>query len=537
MAAGRVGRYLRCALVGLSEEVLCSLLAYRIAYLIVLFSSPPQHNPINTLHGLSFPHVTSAILMASVADGRCAFIVPKKNRQCPMQARAGQAYCAEHLAAAGATAAAAAAASARAPEPRVQCPYGNHTVPASQLHRHIPKCSDYKLLQKQRADPAHVPGINAGPGPPAALPDAPPELADRKGRVNTSTMRRLALAVHLGPTAFSALLARIEAAAATVEASSGPTRRSVLFPDSAVAAAATAGAADTTGHRPSHPKHCAQQASIVGNMEAAGLMERPKDTTFIEFGAGKGYLTAMLADCWPDAGRLVMMDVRGFKLVADRGLRDREMARVRCDAADFEPTGALGPTPRPLWVAHGKHLCGAATDLTLRCVLRHLKTNKEEDKAMPRVMGLAVATCCHHRCCWEHYVGQDVLAEMGFTPEEFELMSYMAGWALCGHGAPGEDGDGEGDGEGAGDSYNEVEDKTDEGEDEERTGKDGDWRPHFTLSRRARMAAGRHCKRLIDWGRLEALQRGGFAAEDVIYCDPEVSGENRLILATAPPPA
>ena len=44
------------------------------------------------------------------------------------------------------------------------------------------------------------------------------------------------------------------------------------------------------------------------------------------------------------------------------------MVRLRCDIGDFHPEGV--PAIRDSaagWVAMGKHLCGGATDLMLRC--------------------------------------------------------------------------------------------------------------------------------------------------------------------------
>ncbi len=41
--------------------------------------------------------------------------------------------------------------------------------------------------------------------------------------------------------------------------------------------------------------------------------------------------------------------------------------------------------------------------------------------------GVAVATCCHHRCSWNHYVNPAFFLKLGFTPVEFELISWMAG--------------------------------------------------------------------------------------------------------------
>ena len=47
------------------------------------------------------------------------------------------------------------------------------------------------------------------------------------------------------------------------------------------------------------------------------------------------------------------------------------MQRLRCDIGDFEPAGVSAlQEAAARWVAHGKHLCGGATDLTLRCCVR-----------------------------------------------------------------------------------------------------------------------------------------------------------------------
>lgn len=51
----------------------------------------------------------------------------------------------------------------------------------------------------------------------------------------------------------------------------------------------------------------------------------------------------------------------------------------------------------------------------------------QETGDRPRNQGLAVATCCHHRCSWNHYVHPEFFLDLGFTPQEFELVSWMAG--------------------------------------------------------------------------------------------------------------
>ena len=96
------------------------------------------------------------------------------------------------------------------------------------------------------------------------------------------------------------------------------------------------------------------------------------------------------------------------------------------------------------WVAFGKHLCGAATDFTLRsCAREHRKRlqhgqqqgggqQQQAAGAAPGgVRGLAVATCCHHRCSWRHFVAQEVMLQQGFSPQEFEVIAWMTGRDTC----------------------------------------------------------------------------------------------------------
>ncbi len=71
-----------------------------------------------------------------------------------------------------------------------------------------------------QAQPCYCEGINEGPGPDVALPEAPPEFADRKGRTDTDGARRAAYAASLGPEGFAQLLARIDRAHAQVSTAS-----------------------------------------------------------------------------------------------------------------------------------------------------------------------------------------------------------------------------------------------------------------------------------------------------------------------------
>lgn len=82
---------------------------------------------------------------------------------------------------------------------------------------------------------------------------------------------------------------------------------------------------------------------------------------------------------------------------------------------------------RPEWplletVGTAKHLCGAATDLGLRC----LERIKDKSK-----ISLCFATCCHHRCDWTQLVGRSILTEIGAcsSATDFQVLCNHAGWA------------------------------------------------------------------------------------------------------------
>merc|ERR1712078_789655 len=84
---------------------------------------------------------------------------------------------------------------------------------------------------------------------------------------------------------------------------------------------------------------------------------------------GRGYVGAMLAE----AGKVrhcVLNDVRSYRNKADRVLRKGGAARgerATCDLKDFCLAEMESLQDRRCVVV-GKHLCGGATDLALRCI-------------------------------------------------------------------------------------------------------------------------------------------------------------------------
>ena len=80
---------------------------------------------------------------------------------------------------------------------------------------------------------------------------------------------------------------------------------------------------------------------------------------------------------------------------------------------------------RPDWplntvVGTAKHLCGAATDLGIRCL------HSVHDRCR---VSMVFATCCHHRCSWAQLAGKSYLADLGVTESIFRELIAFAGWA------------------------------------------------------------------------------------------------------------
>lgn len=184
---------------------------------------------------------------------------------------------------------------------RVLCPYDpkqSHMVLESELEKHKFRCPNYRLLLADRAQPYYRQDANSGPPCEPPLPEAPPELADGRGQTGTARARRHAHAAVLGEQGFNRMLARIEAAAAALCPPGGLPLRALGADGgeaSAAASAAAAAAASGAGLAAGGERMVMQQASIVGNMRVAGLLEQAEARTFVEMGAGKGYLSFALA--------------------------------------------------------------------------------------------------------------------------------------------------------------------------------------------------------------------------------------------------
>lgn len=308
---------------------------------------------------------------------------------------------------------------------------------------------------------------------------------------------------------------------------------------------------------PFQEKHAIQQASILGNLENLGIIGGPESISkanlhseymngsahgeereqmkshlkVVEFGAGRGYLTHMLSDCY-GINDIVLVERRSYKFKADRTLRQMEaviLERLRIDIEDLK-LDAVESLKGFHYAAVGKHLCGPATDLALRCCLNEQNCNKNVSEETntggnrPYIKGLAIATCCHHLCQWKSYVNKLFFINLGFTREEFCAVTWLTSWAV----------DGEHCSE-ASDHSNGAKLGTNlkvcnTTEDAVNVHDAGD--TIRCLKPAARAILGLKCKELLDTGRLIWLRELGLSAKLVNYVPAKVSPENRLLLAS-----
>ncbi|XP_024426160.2 tRNA:m(4)X modification enzyme TRM13 homolog isoform X2 [Desmodus rotundus] len=442
----------------------------------------------------------------SPAEGRCGYYVAKKKRFCRMVVAAGKRFCGEH----------AGAAEEENARKRILCPLDpKHTVYEDQLAKHLKKCN---AREKPKPD-FFVEDINAG-------------LKDE-----TETPEQLVPISSLPEEQLGNLITKLKKASAALhDALTDPKNG-----DSAT-------------------KHLKQQASILGNIEKLKLLGPRR--CFVEFGAGKGKLSHWVDIALKDAEEvhfiLVEKVTTRFKVDGKHRKKNSVFERLQIDIQHLclNKIPVLSREKLPV-VGIGKHLCGVATDLALRCLVgacgargeegneeplaKRIKNDKtdRETPAMAEegsgrtapeqrspVAGIVIALCCHHRCDWRHYVGREYFRALGLGALEFHYFQRMSSWATCGmRDAPVEALGGTARREGP------------SADSEEHDGgghRVGDGRaesPPGFLTVEEKKEVGRLCKLLIDHGRAEYLRRHGFRPALQYYAEPCVSLENVLLTA------
>ncbi|XP_066548369.1 tRNA:m(4)X modification enzyme TRM13 homolog [Amia ocellicauda] len=444
--------------------------------------------------------------------GRCGFYVEKKKRYCKMVVAKGKTFCGEH----------AIAATQEDDRKRIPCPLDpKHTVFEDQLAKHLKKCNS-----REKPKPVYyIQDINAGH-----------EEDVEQMPLSSRSKEDLDLLIKRLKKAIRGLTCKHE--------------------EKILSHTALHEALNDTKNGDFAFKHLKQQASILGNMDSLGLLG--PNRCFVEFGAGKGKLSHWIDICLQAADNvhflLVERATTRFKVDGKHKSRRPVFERLQVDIQHL----CLSKVPflrdqKPPVVGIGKHLCGTATDLALRCLLESHPCNSEARDTEPsqkrlrlelpdggsgeveegqpslapdpssearkglKVAGVAIALCCHHRCDWRHYVGREFFRVLGLGATEFSAFQRMSSWATCGLRRPHSD-------------RTPPQENTEDQEEHEQ-GVESENSFDGVLCAEDREHIGRLCKLLIDHGRVYYLQQKGYTAMLQYYTSPDVSLENVLLTA------
>ncbi|BFF92996.1 tRNA:m(4)X modification enzyme TRM13 homolog [Drosophila madeirensis] len=401
----------------------------------------------------------------------CTYWVPRKKRHCKMSANKGSLFCGAHCPATEESQAVDAAAE------RIPCPLDpKHTVFKRKLAKHLTICNAREVASTL---PYIVKNINAGE-----------ELENPEDEETNSKLK-----LHeLEDTEFYSVIDKVRA---LYEKHVGNSIEDLHLQHASLE--------EPLSHEEygqESRKHLVQASALLGILEHD--QQLTDSTSFIEFGAGKGQLAFFLATALEaqhlSHSQVVLIDRMSLRHKKDNKVTNKELVqRIRADIADLRMSALpeLQQTKRN--VALSKHLCGAATDLTLRCVLA------EGAAATDYIL---IAVCCHHRCSWRSYVGQSWLQAAGIGPREFAIITKMVSWAVCGTGVS-------------------RERRKAMAEAHEELGEP----PTQRLTREQREQIGYQCKRILDHGRLEHLRANGFEASLKFYVPRDITLENVVLLA------
>lgn len=345
---------------------------------------------------------------------KCDYYIPLKRRNCLMQRKAGNKYCSEHMK----------YATGASESQRVPCPLDpNHSVFSYDLEKHLLKCNS---RPKEASEPWFLERNNALLRGTSVYRD---ETSEDDGMSEKELYDKYICVLRATEKVFGALEKRIRA-----HRGLEPRLAEVL-----------------------HKKHALQQSSLIGNLKELGLLL--EDVFYVEFGCGKAELSRTLNLCVLDEvkkGDAKEVNkkgdpqeecaVYGFGFV-DRGVNRMKMdpkivkecaaedvlrpviRRTRMDIEHLDMDAFVADIAPQRVVGISKHLCGAATDLTLKLLLNSSLLEKKT------FSGLLIAMCCRHVCDYKQLMPESraFLATHGFsTPESFGTLKKAVSWAVTG---------------------------------------------------------------------------------------------------------
>ncbi|KAF9437574.1 tRNA:m(4)X modification enzyme TRM13 [Entomortierella beljakovae] len=330
---------------------------------------------------------------------QCHFLQLNKNKYCSLTTKLGNKFCGEHsMHEAVASPSASNSGSegngessdAQTIRKRIPCPFDpSHTAWADDLKAHLYKCN----ARPREAPSLFSKDVNlALPSPTGSkdIKDILLESIEPTEPTSNSNPKPDVLAT-LSQEQLGSLINKIQ----DLYAKHVPEIRTVILDHSAL---------DERKKIVKNVKHAHQQASLLGNMKRLNMLD-DKSTCYIEFGSGRGELsnylkfavddhgtaTFILVDRTPSRNKFdnailgleetkslvkrYTMDIKDLVLAEVPELRvditatQRSLSDIKSDNNETKD-GSEYIQKKPV-VAISKHLCGGATDLTLRCLANY----------------------------------------------------------------------------------------------------------------------------------------------------------------------
>lgn len=430
--------------------------------------------------------------VVEVPQKTCKHFVTRKKRYCRITVAKDEDYCGEHLPV---------TTSLTAPDEqnpkhiRIPCPLDpKHTVYARNLQKHLKICNAVVKDQPEYI----VTGLNAGPKDADCCEDVSTDfkLADLDEEEIESVIEKVNAMYDE-----SRIGERIEELWLT---------HPLLEPE-----------LSKSEYGAETRKHLLQTSAILGYLEHYRLLN--DGTSFVEYGAGKGQVAFWLAQAITNHpnSNVLLIDRASLRNKKDNQLDDTHAVyRIRADICDFDMNKFDLLRKSKNIVGMGKHLCGAATDFAIRCILNGNKGDGGDAKASKTDVFI-VALCCHHRCDWLPFVGKEFFIRHKISRREFAIITKMVGWAICGTGMSRE-------------RRKVVEARQKEnGEVVNEAADAGDnlFKDVNRALRDTRREVGKRCKRLIDYARIEFLEANGYRCSLKSYVSSDVTLENICLVA------
>lgn len=195
-------------------------------------------------------------------------------------------------------------------------------------------------------------------------------------------------------------------------------------------------------------KHALQQSSLIQNLINYKILDfDSKNQDFIEFGCGRAEFSRYLNQIiyknlsTPREIKYHLIDRSSSRMKFDtKFVTDTQeitkqkkivpsIDRIKIDIKDLLIDKKLSPESN--YVALSKHLCGVATDLTLRCIANNSLLRDHLD-------GLCIAMCCRHVCNANDYINPDYIKSLIPENEDitytqfFGCLSMICSWATNG---------------------------------------------------------------------------------------------------------